>query len=39
MIELAASIKPKRAKKAKEPPKYKRITVAEFEEFQHLKAR
>jgi hypothetical protein len=39
MIELTASFKPKWAKKAKGPPKYKRITVAEFEEFQKLKAK
>jgi len=39
MVKLAASIKPKREKKAKEPPKYKRITIVEFEEFQKLKAK
>ena len=39
MLRLAASIKPKKAKKAKEPPKYKRITIAEYDEFQQLKAK
>ena len=38
MLKLTASMKPKSVKKAKEQPKYKRITVAEFEEFQKLKA-
>jgi DNA-binding protein H-NS len=37
MIKLTASMKPKRAKKAKEAPKYKRITVQQFEEYQQLK--
>ena len=39
LIKLTVSIKPKREKKAKVAPKYKRITVAEFEEFQKLKAK
>ena len=37
MTKLTASIKPKRAKKAKEQPKYKRITIVEYEEFQKLR--
>ena len=37
MVKLAASITPKREKKAKVAPKYKRITVAEYEEFQKLR--
>ena len=39
MLKLAASIKPKRPTKAKMAPKYKRITIVEFEEFQQLKAK
>ena len=38
MLKLTASMKPKRAKKAKEAPKYKRITVQQFEEYEQLKA-
>jgi hypothetical protein len=38
MSKLTTSIKPKRTKKAKEAPKYKRITVQQFEEYEQLKA-
>ena len=37
MTKLAASIKPKRPTKAKKAPKYKRITIAEYDEFQKLR--
>ena len=39
IIKLAVSIKPKRVKKTKIAPKYKRITIAEYDEFQQLKAK
>jgi hypothetical protein len=39
LIKLTVSIKPKRVKKAKVVPKYKRITIAEYDEFQKLKAK
>ena len=41
LISLTATVKPPKKKKegVKEPPKYKRITVEQFEEYEQLKAK